>query len=138
MSTYDLTIKIRSYLLSDTTLKNMLSSSSSVRVTELPKEGEDKQITIRKSWGKSDSIILSTVSTLHIFVWVRQKKVDEPYKNCVQIVERVLELLNRKGSSLNESTLIVNQITKTSADITFDEGQEYWVGTVILEVITNE
>ena len=138
MTVYDLTAKIRSYLKADATLVALLSSANDVRVTELPKDGVDKQITIRKSWGKSDSILPAAFSTIHVFVWVRQKKVSEPYKTCVSIVNRVVELLNRKGTTLNQSTLEVHQMVKTSAEISFDEEQQYHVGTIIFEVITNE
>ncbi len=133
---YDILKKIRSVLVTDTTIHTYVGDNISVR--KLPKSKITKQITIRKGYGKSDSIIPSCTHDVYISVWIQQKEVSEPYKTCVAIVERIIDLFNRKGETLNTNDLVINQITRTDAEIDYDEDQEYWNGTIILECVTND
>ena len=138
MAEKDIATKVRAVLQADTTLTAMLTSSNDIRVSELPVSKVNKQITIRQTLGRSDSILHATMSTLFIFVWVKQKEVSEPYKTTAQIMRRVVALLNRQGRSLDDSPLEIHQIVKTDGQIMFDEDQERWIGTLVFDVVTNE
>ncbi len=133
---YDILKKVRKVLKDDATISAAVGTN--VRVAEQPVPRVAKQITLRKSYGKSNSILNSTNPTIFVNVWVLQKETSEPYKACADIVERVLALLNRKGESLNESTLVVNQMVKTDCTIKYDDSQEYWVGAIVFDAVTNE
>jgi len=136
MSKYDLLKKVRTKLMNDSTITAAVGTN--VRVTELPEPKVSKQITIRKEYGRSEAVLNACNPTLFVTVWVLQKENTEPYSICASIVDRVIDLLNRKGNSFNESTLEVNQIKKTDASIRYDDSQEYWVGSIIFDVVTNE
>ena len=133
---YDLLKKIRTTLLNDATIATQVGTN--IAVTEMPYPRVTKQITLRKSDGKSDSIITIVNPTVFITVWVKQKEVTEPYKTCREICDKVIDLLNRKGESLNESDLKVNQIVKTDCSLRYDESEEYWIGVIIFDCFTNE
>jgi len=132
----DILIILRDILLADTTIKGYVGQNISVK--SLPNTRLSKQITLRKSYGKSNSIITATNSTIFITIWVKQKDVEEPYKTCADIAHRVIDLFNRKGSSLNSSDLIVNQVVKTDAEINYSDEGEYWFCTIVFEVVHNE
>jgi len=133
---YDILKTIRTTLLNDATITSHVGVNVSVR--KLPNRKVTKQITLRKTAGPSNSIICSRTQTVYISVWVLQKDIAEPYKECVEIVERVTDLFNRKGESLNTGDLIINQITNMDSEIDYDETLEYWFGIIILECVTND
>lgn len=133
---YDILKKIRAILVSDATIHTYVVDNIFVR--KLPKAKITKQITLRKGYGSSNSIIPLCTHDVYISVWVQQKEVAEPYKVCAEITERVVDLFNRKGETLNVSDLVINQITRTDAEIDYDEDQEYWSSTIILACTTND
>jgi len=136
MANYDLLKKIRSTLLADSLISEKVGNN--VRVAKQPVCKSAIQITLKRNYGKSNSIIPATNFPLFVSIWVKQQEVVEPYSICALLVEKVIDLLNRKGVSLNEEDLEVNQVVKTDADIQYDEEQERWVGIVIFDVVTNE
>lgn len=127
---------IRAILINDATIQSYVGSH--IRISELPKARLTKQITLRKDYGISDSIIKIVNPTLFITVWIKQKENTEPYKLCADVVERIIDLLNRKGESLNDGDLIINQIVKTDSSIRYNESEEYWAGIIIFDVVTND
>ena len=133
---YDILKKIRAVLVADTTIHTYVGDN--ITVNKLPKSKIAKQITIRKAYGKSNSIVPICTQDVYIEVWVQQKEVTEPYKTCVEIIERIIDLLNRKGETLNPGDLIINQIVRTDAEVDYDESQEYWNGTIVLECTTSD
>ena len=133
---YDILKKIRTVLLNDPTIAGHVGTN--IAVQEMPYPRTAKQITLRKSDGKSDSIVTIVNPTIFITVWIKQKEVTEPYKICREICDKIIDLLNRKGESLNESGLKVNQIVKTDCSLRYDESEEYWVGVLIFDAYTNE
>jgi hypothetical protein len=133
---YDILKKIRTVLLNDPTIAGHVGTN--IAVQEMPYARVAKQITLRKSDGKSDSIVTIVNPTIFITVWIKQKEVTEPYKICREICDKIIDLLNRKGESLNESGLKVNQIVKTDCSLRYDESEEYWVGVLIFDAFTNE
>jgi|GEM_PF-6934112 len=133
---YDILKKVKSVLVADATIHTYVADD--IRVRDLPLPKIPKQITIRKTFGTSNSIIPACDCTVYITVWVKQKEVTEPYKMTTQITERINDLFNRKGESLNESDLIVNQMKRTDAEISYTDDQEYWTSTIILECVTND
>jgi hypothetical protein len=133
---YDILKKIRSTLVADTTIHTYVGDN--ITVNKLPKSKIAKQITIRKIYSKSDSILPACAQDIYIEVWVQQKEVTEPYKTCVEIVEKIIDIFNRKGETLNTGDLIINQIVRTSAEVDYDESQEYWTGSIVLECTTND
>jgi len=134
--TYDLIKKIRTVLLNDATISSHVGTN--IAVTEMPYARVAKQITLRKSDGKSNSIVTIVNPTIFITVWIKQKDTTEPYKTCREICDKIIDLLNRKGETLNESDLKINQIIKTDCSLRYDESEEYWVGVLVFDAYTNE
>ena len=132
----DVLIVFRNTMLNDSTITSLVSTN--VRVREQPKKRVAKQITLRKNYGISNSILDSANPTIFVTVWVKEKEEEEPYKVCATLVHRILDLFNRKGESLNSDNLIVNQIVKTDAEIFFDDEQKLWTGVITFDVVTND
>lgn len=131
-----LTVMI-SKMKSDPTISSQVGTHVAVR--ETPAVRVAKQITLRKSYGRSNSILHATNCSVYVTVWVKNKDVTEPFKSCSTIVNAVISLFNRKGeTTLNSGTLVVNQLVKTDADISYDDGNEYWTGVIIFEAVHNE
>jgi hypothetical protein len=133
---YDILKKLRAILLADPTIASHVGTN--IKVRELPVTRVGKQITLRKTFGTSDSIIPLCRPDVFISVWVKQKEVTEPYKVTTEIVEKIIDLLNRKGESLNINDLIVNQIVRVDADISYNDEEEYWIGMIHLECVIND
>lgn len=133
---YDILKKVRAVLLADTAITNVVGQN--IKVGDQPVARATKQITLRKSYGTSNSIIQAGNPTVFITVWIKQKDSEEPYKDCATVVDRIITLFNRKGSSLNTSDLEVNQMVKVDASITYNDEQEMFVGVIIFDTVHNE
>ena len=133
----DLLKIIRARLLEDTTIAAQVGQN--IAVKDLPNDRVPKQITLKKTYGRSNSILTATNCNLYITVWVKNKDVDEPYKITATILEAVIDSLNRKGKvTLTDNDLQINQVIKTDAEINYDDEKERWVGTIVFEVVHDE
>jgi hypothetical protein len=133
----DILIVIRDILKADATILTYITAAD-IKVADLPESRKSKQITLREDYGKSNSIITSANPTVFVTVWVKEKDNAEPYKTCSTIVRRAIDLLNRKGTTLNSGDLIINQITKTDASIKFDSELRCQVGVIVFDCVTND
>lgn len=127
---------IRTKLLANSAITAIVGSNIGVRKRPIAKA--NAQITMRKTFGVSNSILPATRHDIFIDIWVLQKSVTEPYKTTTTLVEKILDVLNRMGESLNSENRVVNQIVKTDAEIDYTEDNEYWHGMINFECVTNE
>ena len=138
----DILIVLRSILLADPIISGYVGIN--VRVKDLPKKRTLRQITLRKSYGKSNSIITLVNPTVFITTWIREKEKeevtenDQPYQTCANIVHKIIDLFNRKGESLNSGDLIINQMVKVDAEIYFNDSKKEYIGVVTFDIVTND
>jgi len=137
----DLVISI---LRNDTEIQTLLGASSADDCPVFTIYNFDdtysKQINVSLEWGETvpfDQNAKTSDGKFLVFILVKDTE-SEPIKKLYQITKRVLQLLDLKGSSLNDSNNSVYWIQKLDTDFNYYRDIHYYEVTITFRFIIAE
>jgi hypothetical protein len=126
-------------LKNDSTLRTLLGASSAnsapIQAGFTRGDVESYLVAVGTVMGSSDETGYENgIITIEIYV---KAGIDSPVKKATDIAKRIINLLDLKGSQLNDSlTSVVYRLRKTSFTMDFDDSAQCHVGLIDFEFYT--
>lgn len=136
--------KIKEILDNDIELQSLLNNNKIKVAYFSPVGNKYPQITIWIDEGKSEPMFPAGWYKFFIYIWFDKKDTNQIYSKSRQIIKRVNEILNRKGTQLSEIDIVSNtglrvvNCLKEGGEIVFDKDSGMYYTELIYEVVISE
>jgi len=130
--------RIIEVLKADTTLVSLLGSSDNIFIASAPVR-KNKYVLVSTEAGDDLNNIPADEGVIRVVVVV-SRKVENAHSVCIDIMDRVDELINKKENTLsNTDWTVLHIIREDSSGLNMDnETGEYWYSNSYRYIITND
>lgn len=124
----DVAKTIRGHLIGSATITNLVSTDN-IFISNSPKSKAAKQIIIKEIPGASNSVLDLEQGNMNIMVVV-DDTVSESYKSLKEIVDSILDLLNKKNETLLDTDSAMRWFVKSGVDYIYNQDEYYRMAVI--------